>query len=229
MSNLLRFETDLTDWKYLKFIVTRIFCFNWIQIGALWRGEEMIKGARVLRFWERNPMGKALFVNLPRRECIMRSIAAHCFILVSLSFITCVPTVLALEPNPQCVKDAQDEFAQCKANCRDKFSADKDLCRRVSHDCADNCRSIHSACVEDPLDAFDNCKDSCNDNLQDAKEDCRHQFGEGTLERHQCIDVAQTAAFQCRDNCREGLSGTLKQCNKDLRSCLKACPPPPTH
>lgn len=159
----------------------------------------------------------------------MRSKGAYCFILLFLASIVCVPTVLALEPNPQCVKDAQNELEQCKANCRDNFVAEKDLCRKVSHDCADNCRSIHSACVEYPLDAFDNCKDGCNDNLQDAKEDCRHQFGEGTVERHQCIDAAQTAAFQCRDNCREGLSGTLKQCNKDLRSCLKACPPPPTH
>ena len=135
------------------------------------------------------------------------------------------PIAMGVEANPQCIDDAKKEFEFCKEGCKENFLVDKDLCRNINHDCADNCRAGHSTCVYPYLEKLDNCKDACDVALEAQKSSCREQYGEGTSERHNCIDSAQIAGFVCRDRCREGVSAEIKQCSKVLGTCVKKCPP----
>lgn len=153
--------------------------------------------------------------------------------LVAAAVISRSP-VGAIMPNPQCVKDARAEMRQCKATCQDDFVAAKDLCRNVDHACADACRAGREVCVAGPLGALAACKDSCNATRDSAVSSCRQQFGQNgqtpdPAQLDQCIDAAQTAAFQCRDTCRENLDrGALKLCRQIFRACIHVCLPPPT-
>ncbi len=135
------------------------------------------------------------------------------------------PTAMAVQSNPACVSDAQNDYELCKAECKENFLVEKDLCRNVSHDCADGCRSQHSSCVEPSLETLDTCKDSCDQALQTQKALCRDQTAKGSHQRDACIDAAQVAGFVCRDTCREGVAGQLQQCTKTLQACVSSCPP----
>jgi len=148
------------------------------------------------------------------------------FIAVLLSGVLGYTSLaMGVGSNAQCVDDARKEYEFCKDACQENFLVDKDLCRNVNHDCADNCRAGHSTCVDPYLERLESCKDACDAALETQKHSCREQYGEGTSERHNCIDSAQIAGFVCRDTCREGVSTDLKQCSKVLTTCIKKCPP----
>lgn len=136
------------------------------------------------------------------------------------------PASWAFTRNPQCVLDAKAQKQLCTSTCQDNFRFAKDLCWNVNHDCADACRADRDTCVAPIYAALQGCLDSCDATLDGAKADCRALYAEGTPERDQCIDLAQTVAFQCRDTCREQLDRIgLGLCRAAFRNCIVACPP----
>lgn len=127
----------------------------------------------------------------------------------------------------QCKDDAKQENKACRDACQEAYQVSKDMCRNISHDCAETCRAARSTCVTPPLDALDACKQGCETQFDADKEPCK-LLDKGSAERDACVDAAQVKAFQCRDTCRENLDhAALKQCYKQFRACLTACPPPP--
>jgi hypothetical protein len=43
-----------------------------------------------------------------------------------------------------------------------------------------------------------------------------------------CIEQAEVAAFQCRDDARNAARPGFASCRAGFKSCVQACPPPPS-
>ena len=147
--------------------------------------------------------------------------------IAGLGLVLLAATAWGFTRNPQCVQDGAKEKQACIDTCKEDFQAAKDTCWNVDHDCMDTCRAGRDTSVAPIFGALKGCIDGCKATLDDAKANCRTAYAEGTPERDTCIDQAQVVAFSCRDTCRENLDRDgLKQCGKDFRACLRACPPP---
>jgi hypothetical protein len=125
-----------------------------------------------------------------------------------------------------CKAEAKQVLRACKTTCKEEFRMDKDACLARDHDCAEVCRDERNECMAAILDELEGCNEPCATAKQAGVAGCKAQFEKGTLARDQCIDAVQLVAFQCRDTCREivGVGPRTKECRRDNRACLKACP-----
>jgi hypothetical protein len=130
----------------------------------------------------------------------------------------------------QCTKAASGVYKECKVDCKEVLQTAKDGCINKDHDCVEACREDRAACID--ATGFEAAIDACQDARAAAVANCRAIYPPDSVERDQCIDNAQVAAYLCRLDVRKEKKPLVLACRKgsvDLgvpgfRPCVKACP-----